>query len=58
MPLYIIKAKKLSGEELNDEREAASKRDLARALRQEGYMLIAATEKGELVAKEIGRAHV
>ncbi len=43
--LYTFKAKKLSGEELTGEREAAHKRDLAQALRQEGYMLIAATEK-------------
>lgn len=51
--LYIFKAKKLSGEELQGEREAPHKRELARALRQEGYMLIAATEKGEIVAKGI-----
>ena len=49
--LYTFKAKKLSGEELNGEREAPHKRDLSRSLRQEGYMLIAATEKGELAAK-------
>lgn len=47
MPLYTFKAKKLSGEELNGEREAAHKRELAGALRQEGYMLIAATEKNQ-----------
>lgn len=51
--LYIFKAKKLSGEELQGEREAPHKRELARALRQEGYMLIAATEKGEVAAKGI-----
>ncbi len=51
--LYAFKAKKLSGEELNGEREAPHKRELARSLRQEGYMLIAATEKGEHVAKGI-----
>src|SRR3989344_804958 len=51
--LYIFKAKKLSGEELNGEREAPHKRELARSLREEGYTLIAATEKGEAVAKGI-----
>ena len=51
--IYTFKAKKLSGEELNGEREAPHKRELARSLRQEGYTLIAATEKGELIAKGI-----
>ncbi|TSC79306.1 MAG: hypothetical protein G01um101429_541 [Parcubacteria group bacterium Gr01-1014_29] len=46
--LYTFKAKKLSGEEINGEREAAQKRDLARALRQEGFTLIAASEKNDL----------
>ena len=51
--LYTFKAKKLSGEELQGEREAPHKRELARSLREEGYTLIAATEKGEVVAKGI-----
>lgn len=51
MPLYIFKAKKLSGEELQGEREATNKRDLARSLHQDAYMLIAATEKTELAVK-------
>ena len=49
--LYTFKAKKISGEELAGEREAPHKRELARSLHTEGYMLIAATEKGEAVAK-------
>ncbi|TSC72954.1 MAG: Pilin bioproteinis protein [Parcubacteria group bacterium Gr01-1014_70] len=49
--LYVFKAKKLTGEVLESERDAANKRELSRLLRQDGYMLIAATEKGEVAAK-------
>jgi type IV pilus assembly protein PilC len=51
MPLYIFKAKKLTGEELQGEREATHKRELGNVLRQEGYILIAATEKEQAKTK-------
>lgn len=45
MPTYSYKAKKLTGEKLEGEKDAASARDLARSLQEQGYILIAATEK-------------
>ncbi len=49
--LYTFKAKKISGEELAGERESQNKRDLARVLREDGYILISATEKEESAPK-------
>ncbi len=46
MPIFSYKAKKVSGEEVAGEREAASKFDLARAFRREGVTLVSATEHG------------
>lgn len=47
MPLYRFKAKKISGEELEDEREARNPQELARTLRDSGFILIAYSESEE-----------
>ncbi|MEK7596061.1 MAG: type II secretion system F family protein [Patescibacteria group bacterium] len=44
MPSYSYKAKKMSGEEIEETREAADKFDLARMLREKGYILISSEE--------------
>lgn len=44
MPSYSYKAKKMSGEEIEETREATDKFDLARMLRERGYILISSKE--------------
>lgn len=43
MPIFTYKAKKVSGEEVTGTREAATKQELARTFRREGFTLITAT---------------
>ncbi|MFH1423366.1 MAG: type II secretion system F family protein [Candidatus Nealsonbacteria bacterium] len=46
MPKYFFAAKSQKGEPYSDYKEAKDKQDLARILRQEGYVLISAAEEG------------
>ena len=46
MALFHFKAKKITGEETNGEREAKDKFELARTLRQENYILTEVEEEG------------
>jgi type IV pilus assembly protein PilC len=47
MPIYAYKAKKISGEELNEKKEARNPEELARSLRNKGFILISYSESGE-----------
>ncbi len=46
MPKYFFTAKSQKGETYSDYKEAKDEQDLARILRQEGYVLISANEEG------------
>ena len=50
MPIFTYKAKKVSGEEVTGTREAATKQELARTFRREGFTLVTATAEKKLTA--------
>ncbi len=54
MPKFKYKAKKMTGEEIEGLKEAGDRFELAREMRQDGYILISAEEEGGEIKVKLG----